>query len=386
MKILFVHNNYGNNNSGEEHAAQSIAELLLGHGHEVRWYRRSSDELNSRPKKAMAFFTGVWNPVAVKELSEIIEDFHPDIIQLQNLYPLISPAIINLIKSKGIPIVMRCPNYRLFCPSGLHLNSKGEICEKCLSVGKEMHCILNNCEGNIIKSTGYALRNFTARSIWNLYNNVDIYIVQSEFQKDKFVLNGLPGSKIVIVPGLTPEVENYTDYKLGDVVSFIGRASKEKGIEEFVESARKLPEIQFAVAGNIDPSMENVKLHSPENVEWKGFLEEKELNEFYRNSRIIVVPGKWYEGFPNVITRAMIHGKPVISSDLGAMASIIDHENNGLLVAPGDVDSLAGSIKALYSDTDKCKNYGLRGKEKAEKEYSSEKIYQKLLKIYNSLS
>ena len=43
MKILFVHNNYGNNNSGEEHASQGLADLLEEHGHTVQWYRKSSD-------------------------------------------------------------------------------------------------------------------------------------------------------------------------------------------------------------------------------------------------------------------------------------------------------------------------------------------------------
>ena len=385
MKILYIHNNYASNNSGEEHAAGSIAGLLIQKGHEVDWYRRSSDELNAVTKKTMAFFTGIWNPVAVKQVTQKLKEFNPDIVQIQNLYPLISPAIIHAIKAKGIPLVMRCPNYRLFCPSGLHLNPKGEVCEKCLSPGKEIHCVLKNCENNVVKSTGYAIRNFTARTIWNIYTNVDIYIVQSQFQKNKFITNGIPEKKIKIIPGMTPEINTMTNREPGEMVTYVGRVSREKGIMEFVEAASGLPLIPFAVAGKIDPALDYLKQKSPANLVWKGFLNKEELDNLYRKSRIIVVPGKWFEGFPNVITRAMKHGKPVITSKLGAMASIIDHEKNGLLVEPGNADALGQAIQNLYNAPDQCIRYGSNGRKKAEEEYSSEKIYKKLMGIYNSL-
>jgi len=383
MKILYIHNNYATNNSGEEHAAHSIARLLVKNGHQVEWYLRSSDELNSAAHKSMAFFTGIWNPAAVKQVLKRIDDFQPDVVQIQNLYPLISPAIIKAIKSRGVPIVMRCPNYRLFCPSGLHLNPKGQVCEKCLSPGKELHCILNNCENNVIKSTGYALRNFAARTIWDLYRNIDIYIVQSQFQKDKFIANGIPGSKIEIVPGISPEISSNGN-EPGNLVSFVGRISPEKGIVEFIEAARILPEIPFAIAGSPNPQLSSLQQNSPENIEWMGFLRGEELDRLYQKSRIIVIPGKWYEGFPNVITRAMQHAKPVITSNLGAMASIVDHKKTGLLVQAGSIDALANAIESLYNQPGLCKLYGNNGKVKATEHYSSETIYNKLISIYHS--
>lgn len=387
MKILYIHNNYASNNSGEEHAAEGIVHLLQQNGHKVDWYRRSSDELEvSVRKKMMAFFTGVWNPVAAKEVKQKLEEFQPDVVQIQNLYPLISPAVIRTIKKAGIPLVMRCPNYRLFCPNGLHLDNKGRVCEKCLVTGREMHCILKNCENNYIKSAGYAFRNFAARKFWSILKSVDIYIVQSEFQKQKFMANGIPEKKLAIVPGLTPEISISKENTTGDLVSFVGRVSLEKGIEEFIEAAKQSPEIPFAVAGSLDSSLAYLKNESPKNIKWTGFLKNEQLDTLYQNSRIIVIPGKWYEGFPNVITRAMKHGKPVITSNLGAMASIIDHEQNGLLVEPGNSIDLSLAVKRLYSSLEQCMVYGKNGQDKAKENYSSEKVYQKLIEIYNSVT
>ena len=384
MKILYIHNNYANDNSGEEHAAEAIAGLVEKNGQIVQWYRRSSAELNkSIIKKGLAFFTGLWNPVAVKQLRQKLHEFKPDVVQVQNVYPLISPAIFKTIKKANIPIVMRCPNYRLFCPNGLHLDNKGRICEKCLSMGREVHCILKNCENNWFKSIGYALRNFAARKIWNIKEYVDVFIVQSEFQKQKFKTNGIPDHKIAIVPGLTPNIPKYNKNKTGDLVSFVGRVSLEKGIMEFIEAARQLPEIQFIVAGSVSPDLMNTIKNSPKNVRWTGFLKGGELDKMYHDSRIIVIPGKWYEGFPNVITRAMKHGKPVITSNIGAMASIINHKKNGLLVKPGNAKELAKAINYLYKNPSLCKQYGENGRLIADDNYSIDKIYQKLMNIYN---
>ena len=384
MKILFIHNNYGSNNSGEEHASQGLANLLERHGHIVEWYRKSSDVVkDSFRMKIAAFFLGIYNPKAVKELKSKILEFKPDVIQVQNVYPFISPAILKMINRLQIPVVMRCPNYRLFCPTGLHLDEKDKVCEKCLTGLKEFNTILKNCEKNLFKSIGYALRNFFGRTIWKLQDNMGAYIVQSDFQKNKFIENGIKSNKLFVIPGLTPALEIESSKELGSFVSFIGRASVEKGIVEFLAIAKELPAIKFAVVGTLDPSLEALKKETPPNIHWTGFLSGKEYDLFFQKSKIIVVPSKWYEGFPNVITRAMQHGKQVIPSNIGAMQSIIDHEINGLLVEPGNSTQLKQAVEKLYKNNEKCKKMGILGREKAKKEYNDAIIYKELMRTYS---
>ena len=88
---------------------------------------------------------------------------------------------------------------------------------------------------------------------------MDAYIVQSGFQKQKFITNGIEASKLFIVPGLTPKIVSEHSNEIGEYVSFIGRASEEKGIAEFLEVAKALPNIQFAVVGTLDPSLRHLK-------------------------------------------------------------------------------------------------------------------------------
>lgn len=386
MKILFIHNNYASNTSGEEQAAEALREVLVAHGHQVKWFRRFSDVISdSFWKKVQAFFSGMYNPGAVKELKGILDEFQPDIVQVQNLYPFISPGIIRIIKRKGIPLVMRCPNYRLFCPTGLHLDRKGNICEMCLGGSRELNCIAKNCEDNLPKSIGYALRNFLARTVWDVTRTMDAYIVQTAFQRQKFIENGIPSYKLFILPGLTPIIHKSNKSVKPIYVSFIGRVSEEKGIIEFLNAARMLPQIPFKIMGGLKTSMDYLKINSPSNVNWSGFVADKALDEAIRQSKFVVVPSKWYEGFPNVIARAMQHGKPVITSDLGAMSDIIDDEKNGLLVEPGKAESLKKAIEELYHDDLRCGIFGDNAKRKASNLYSSKNIYHDLTNLYSGL-
>ena len=140
MRILMVHNSYAAR-SGEEIQFDAIAQLLAKRGQEVSLYTRSSEEIaRSAAGEMRAFFAGIWNPRSRRDIRKLIEEKRPDIVFVQNLYPLVSPSILNLFRQAGIPVVMRVANYRLMCPNGLHL-SHGKVCERCLG-GKEYWCLL----------------------------------------------------------------------------------------------------------------------------------------------------------------------------------------------------------------------------------------------------
>ena len=378
MKILYIHNDYAKP-SGEEHASASLAALLEEHGHEVRFFRRSSAEIaDSFGGKIKAFFTGIANPCAARDLAGELDAFQPDLVQVQNLYPLLSPSIFKPVKQRRIPVVMRCPNYRLFCPNGLCYN--GKVCEKCFG-GHEWNCFFSNCTGSRFKSLGYAVRGYAARVTGRILKNVDMYIVQTEFQKRKFIERGIPAEHIGIVPGIMPVMEPAEKWTPGKYVTFVGRVSPEKGIDEFLEAARRLPEIPFAVAGSYD-GMPGIREQAPSNVTFLGFLKGDDLRNAYLDSRFIVVPSKWYEGFPNVIVMSMMLRKPTLTAAIGATGSIITDGREGKLFAPGDPADLAAKIASLYPDLEQCRRMGDQGLETAQKLYSRDSIYKILEDIY----
>ena len=74
-----------------------------------------------------------------------------------------------------------------------------------------------------------------------------------------------------------------------------------------------------------------------------------ELAECYEEAQVLCLPSR-REGVPLVLLEAMSFGLPVIATPVGGISDYVAHEDNGLLVPPGDVDALAVSIAALAAD------------------------------------
>ena len=379
MRICIVHNEYGKF-SGEEVVVSGQKKLLSNNGHDVICFERSSAEIPQMLLgKLRAFLSGIYSFFSRRQIRKLLKKYKPDIVHIHNLFPLISPSILPECKRTKTPVVMTVHNYRLICPSGLFMN-RGRICEKC-SGGHEHWCILRNCEKNLFKSTGYALRNYIARKLRLFLDNVDIFICLTEFQKAKLVTEGFPADRCVVIPNMVELNSADFSFNPGDYVGFAGRVSYEKGITTLLEAAKKCPDIKVKAAGKCKGMTQQLKA-SLSNVDFVGHISAAALLEFYSHCRIVVLPSICYEGFPNTIIEAMFCGKPVICSRIGGLSKIVDEGVNGLLFEPGNADDLAEKISYLWSKPDLCKKMGQAGREKALNEYSPLKYYEKLMNAY----
>ncbi len=381
MKVLLVHNEYARP-SGEERALHGIIDLLIGRGNSVVPFISSSERIpQSFVKQVGAFFSGIYSFSARRHVSGILASERPELAQLQNLYPLLSPSVLLACRDHRVPVVMRCPNYRLFCPTGLFL-SNGHICEKCLG-GGELWCILKNCTGSLPKSIGYALRNAFARVTGMIRRNVTVFVVLSEFQRKRFTDAGIEPGRIEVLPNMAPAPakEAAAGDGEGGFVSFVGRISQEKGIGDFLAAARALPEQRFAVAGDAS-GMPEVAAHAPPNVAFCGFLSGAKLAEFYRETRILACCSTWFEGFPNVIAEAMAAGRPVVATRIGSLPEIVDDGVTGLLYEPGNAGELVDKVRRLLADPELCREMGAAGRRKVMAEYSRDRCYERLMRVY----
>ena len=106
MDILYIHNDYALP-SGEEHTAEMIARLLTSRGHTVQWFRRTSAGLvDSTAGRFKALFCGIHNPASAAALEARLRTRRPDVVQVQNVYPLISASIFPVLGRWRIPVVM----------------------------------------------------------------------------------------------------------------------------------------------------------------------------------------------------------------------------------------------------------------------------------------
>ena len=382
MRFLLVHNNYGKY-SGEEAVVDKMAAMFQSHNHTVCFYRLTTEGARDTiSDKIKGFTAGIYSHSGVKGIKKILRKEKPDIINVHNLYPFISPAALFECKKAGIPVVMTVHNFRLICPTGLFMRN-GKPCEQCLDRKNEWSCIKYNCEHSIFKSIGYTLRNVYARWTKAYLKNVDMFACITEFQKKKLIEAGYDKNKITVIPNSIDAPCSYTP-TTGGYIAYIGRLSYEKGYDLLVEVARKHPEIKFCFAG---AQREKNNTEIPKNVEFKGYLQKKELSKFIQESRFIVIPSRCYEGFPMAILEAACHGKPAIAPNHGGFTEIIGQGENaiGKLFEPSNTDDLDKQIAELWNNQTLTEELGEKAFKKLKKHYDSEVVYKQWETLFSNL-
>lgn len=383
MKILLVHNNYGKY-SGEEAVVDKMATMLQGMGHEVAQLRMSTEGLrDSAVGKIKVFVAGIHSPAGVRAMREALKREKPDVVNVHNLYPFISPAALRECKRAGVPVVMTVHNFRLICPTGLFMRNGGP-CEYCLQKGNEWGCMKFNCENSLLKSVGYAARNAVARLRRHYIDCVDIFACITDFQRRKLIEAGFPSKKITVIPN-SMDADVNVEPKEGNYVAFCGRLSHEKGIDLIIEVARHHPEIPFKLAGAARDKylIENL----PANIELMGYLSGNDLKDFYVNARFFVMASRCYEGFAMAILEGAAYSKPMIAPDHGGFTEIIGAGDDaiGLLFEPGNAMALDAAVSKLWNDETLARSLGRMANGKLKARYSTDVIAQQWESLLNSM-
>lgn len=392
MRVLVVHNEYGKR-SGEEAVVELMEGLFRDLGCEVDRLRMSTAGVrDSLGGKVRAFVSGIYCPSGVRAMREALRRFRPDVVNVHNLYPFISPAALRECRKAGVKVIMTVHNYRLACPTGLFMRDGGP-CELCLERGDEWGCVRHNCEGSRLKSVAYAARNMVARVKRHYLDCVDLFACITEFQRGKLIEAGVPAERTLVIPnGILLDCwgngSNGADKtnkangadkangggpaSSGRYVGYVGRLSAEKGIDLILEAARCNPDIPFRLAGAV--AVEGLVDNLPENVELVGFVSGKELDDFYAGARFMVMASRWYEGFPMSILESGAHGRGVIGPRHGGFVEVIsqgdDSRRIGELFTPGDVGELSAAVRGLWDDPGLCDLLGARALAAVRERYS----------------
>lgn len=174
---------------------------------------------------------------------------------------------------------------------------------------------------------------------------------------------------------------------------FIGRLLWDKGILEFVESARvikqRYPDVKFLLLGPIDKGNPAVvpeeKINSWQSqgiIEYLG--EVCDVRPVVSQSDCVVLPS-YREGAPRALLEAASMEKPVIATDTPGCREVVDHGINGFLVKVKDAQGLAEAmLKIIELPEDKRAIMGRKGREKVLREFDEKRVieeYSNVLKI-----
>ena len=193
--------------------------------------------------------------------------------------------------------------------------------------------------------------------------------------------NGFAEKKIAVVLNPVSLPPAATNAGNGQYVGYVGRVTPEKGIGHLIEMARRLPDIPVFVAGDALTQRE-LQFKVPRNMRFLGFLPRSEVNQFYRNARIVVVPSIWQEPFGLVAAEAMSNGVPVVAFRSGALSEIIEENETGRLCNPFDTEELVRNVAELWARPALCKKMGEKARERVATRYSDSGYVQNLLNVY----
>src|SRR3984957_1739965 len=141
------------------------------------------------------------------------------------------------------------------------------------------------------------------------------------------------------ISGQTPFRPPLSELRPRARVLCASRLEHYKGIHLLIEAARRLPEVDVTIVGDGSDRAELESYASGvPNVRFAGF--QRDLEEFYANADIYVMPSLGPEGLPMTSLEAMAHGLPCIFSDLTVHSEITDHGKGAYLFQTGDVESL----------------------------------------------
>jgi glycosyltransferase involved in cell wall biosynthesis len=305
----------------------------------------------------------------------------PDVVHAHNLYPHFSPSVLMAARKRGVPTVMTVHNHINTCPRSDHLRA-GKICERCVG-GREYHCVLNNCRGNLLESVAYAGRNAAVRRLRLMADHVTTVIALNGFMGRRLLTAGFRPEQIAVLPNMVELCEQPADAALGGYVAFSGRISTEKGIDTLLHAAKQTAEVPVHLAGG-GPLFEQYQATAPSNVMMLGQLQAVQMAGFYRGARFLVLPTACFEGCPLVISEAMSHGLPVIASRIGGLPELVEDGVTGFLFEQGNASELADKIRRLWENPALCRQMGLAGRAKAEREFGQDAYHRQLIEIYQS--
>lgn len=248
--------------------------------------------------------------------------------------------------------------------------------------------IVMHCHGAEMKQfsgkVGYS-------KIGKVLGHADANIVLSESWKE-FFQKKLNCRDIYIINNIVGYPALETDHNTGLFIEFLflGKIDYRKGLYDILKACKILKDKEYkfrlVVGGNgeIDKFKKAVSENGLEDfIDFRGWMTGEEKEHALSHCDVLMLPS-FNEGLPIAILEAMTYGKAVISTPVGGIPEIIRHEDNGLLVTPGNVEEIASAMERYIKDSGLAHGHGKKSLKIIEN-FLPETVGAQLEQIYRGL-
>lgn len=339
---------------------------------------------------------GEGDKLAASEFSKILDEEKPDVVHLHALTSGASLRLVRAAKQRQIPVVFTYHTPAVSCQRGTLMRGGTQVCDgkldlhscaRCILQGLGLNQISANAIGSLPPIVGSWFGNinlsggaWTALRMTELMNRrlgafqalmseVERIVAVCAWVKDVLVRNHVPPTKITIIrQGLchdSPEKPSFnqecdrTDSALK--IAFLGRLDPIKGVDVLIKALRTDPQLpirldiygvsQGAAGDAYQQELQNLAQEDP-RLSFKFPVPGEKVVKILAGYDLLAVPSQCLETGPMVVLEAFAAGIPVIGSNLGGIAELVEHEVNGLLVAHNSVEAWCQELQRLCQDRD----------------------------------
>lgn len=350
------------------------------------------------PVRYGIFITGIKNRIlsfdllAFFYLIYVYNKEKPDVVHIHKANKISFSAIL-AAKIFSIRTVLGIYDYWYFCPGGMLMDQKGNLCTKFHGAW------CKNCDAVSDYRGLSLLLSPLRRQIFDFfYQRIDAFAVLSEAQGNLLKSYGIPKKKIVLVRQVFNLFNTKPDFNgKKNMILFTGWLDQRKGlhilIEAMPEIIRKIPRAGLFILklegtkSYEDKVMKRIsKLNLQNKVKILGRLTKEEFGKFMKQASVVVVPEQWENMSPVIIVEGMAQGKVMVASKIGGIPEFIKDGENGLLAQRDSPKDFAEKVIWVLKNPSEARKLAIQASIDIRKLCEEKKVLRDLLRIYNKLS
>lgn len=244
--------------------------------------------------------------------------------------------------------------------------------------------------GEFMKFYGQESSRLVQRFIRHTLAHAALVIALSDQWRER-LLAIAPTARVEVVPNgvRPPDIQGLRrPVDCRTTLLFVGDLSQAKGAYDLVRAlaliAGRFPHLKLTCAGGGDAAALRglaAGLGLEDRVTCPGWLGPERLRAELAGAGMFALPS-YAEGMPMALLEAMSWGLPVIATPVGGVPEAIEHNVNGLLVRPGDIDGIAAAVARLMSEPALRRRLGAAARQTIEARFSLDATLERLGEVY----
>lgn len=228
------------------------------------------------------------------------------------------------------------------------------------------------------------------RFIRSIFGNAALIIALSDEWRQR-VLRICPGATVEVLPNAV----ELPDARLLNVaasttptVLCLGTLGRRKGTYDLVRAfaliADQFPKAKLLLGGDGDIAHTRAlaeQLGIAARVECLGWVGPAEKRKALASATLYALPS-YAEGLPMSLLEAMSFGLPVLTTPVGGIPQVVNHDENGWMVQPGHIDELATALRSLLASASARTRLGTAARATIENHFTLDRAMQRLGELY----